>query len=564
MVTKRTSTWRRLSIPVLGLALFAASACTATPAQQAAQGGGGGQSGSSAPQPASVLTLQGDSTKTQDFNPLSGTGQNQNFLIYEPLVFISPIDSTPTAFLAAKFSKVSASDLEVTVRDGVKWSDGKPFTAADVVFTFNLLKKFPAVDIKGVWAFLKSVTASGSKVSFTLKQPSLPFMDTILSVPIVSEHQWSAVPDPAKYADAKPIGTGPYVVKSYTPSEIKLAKNPSYWQANKVAADEIDYPVGATAASASALQVTSGTYDWVYSFLPDVQKTYIDPDPKNRTYYFPPGGVIALYLNLTKKPYSNVDFRKGVSLSLNRSSIARKAVNGYLDQASTTGLILPNLKKYLDPSIPNQGMVSQNKDAALAAFGKAGYTMKGDKLTGADGSQAAFTMLVPNGFTDWQQAAVEVQQELAAVGIAVKIDNPQYAQYSKTIGSGDFDAAFGGFGGSGNAYTDYNNALNSAFAAPIGTQTVNNFERFKDPSVDKALQTLATSTDNKAQLTATYSLEKIMMEQVPIVPMYYGGSWGLFKIDKFTGWPSAKDPYTLPTTYNNSLLKVLTTITKVK
>jgi len=96
----------------------------------------------------------------------------------------------------------------------------------------------------------------------------------------------------------------------------------------------------------------------------------------------------------------------------------------------------------------------------------------------------------------------------------------------------------------------------------VNTPSANNFERFKDPAVDQALSTLASATDESAQMQATYKLEHVMSDSVPVLLMYYGGSWGLFSTKHFTGWPTADDPYTLPTLYNNSLLTVLTHLTK--
>jgi peptide/nickel transport system substrate-binding protein len=120
----------------------------------------------------------------------------------------------------------------------------------------------------------------------------------------------------------------------------------------------------------------------------------------------------------------------------------------------------------------------------------------------------------------------------------------------------------GGFGGAGVPYTDFNNALNSSFAVPVGTPTVNNFERFKSASVDKSLAQLAAATDASTQQAATNQLQQEMYTQTPIVLLYYGGSWGLFSTKNFTGWPSAADPYALPTSYNNAVLMVLTHLKK--
>jgi peptide/nickel transport system substrate-binding protein len=170
--------------------------------------------------------------------------------------------------------------------------------------------------------------------------------------------------------------------------------------------------------------------------------------------------------------------------------------------------------------------------------------------------------MMPNSFTDWVAAATEVKNELTADGIKVSLDLPQFAQYQSEIQAGTFDAAIGGFGGTGSPYTDFNNALNSSYATPINTPTANNFERFKSPSVDQALATLASAASPAAQQQATDRLETTMYDTVPIVLLYYGGSWGLFSSRHFTGWPSASDPYTLPTNYNNSLLTVITRLRK--
>jgi peptide/nickel transport system substrate-binding protein len=170
--------------------------------------------------------------------------------------------------------------------------------------------------------------------------------------------------------------------------------------------------------------------------------------------------------------------------------------------------------------------------------------------------------VLPNSFTDWAAAATEISTELGQVGIKVSLDEPQYTQYSQTTQAGTFNAAIGGFGGSGNPYTDFNQALNSSFATPVHTPTVNNFERFKNAQVNQALATLAAATSKPAQQQATDRLEQMMYATVPIVPLYYGGSWGLFSTKHFTGWPSASNPYTLPTNYNNSLLTVVTHLVK--
>ena len=550
---------RRTRRVLIGLAVAAVAASTLTACR-------GHANDFSSAAGSTTLTIQGDlgnPTLTADFNPFqnSPVRLGGSLLIYEPLEIRSPVDGSYTPFLATGYKFTTPTQLAYSIRGGVTWSDGTPFTPADVVFTFELLKKYPALDTTGIWAQLSGISASGNTVTATFKKPNVPFAGIVAAVPIVPQHIWSTISDPSKYADAKPIGTGPFTLSTFSPTGYVLKKNGTYWQSAKVAPAAVSFPAQSTNQSTNQFEVSSGRFDWAYQFLPDVQQTYVSRS-KSNTYWFPPGGAICLYMNLTKAPYTNADYRRGISLALNRDTIATKAVNGYLGGASQSGLILPNLQKWLDPSLADKGNVTQSVTASKAAFAKAGYTSSGGRLVNSSGQQASMTLVIPGGYSDWVAAGKEVVTELSAVGMKVTLQLPQAPQYTQQIDSGNFDAAFGGFGGTGDPYTDFNNALNSSFATPINTPTVNNFERFKDSTVDAALATLAKATDYDQQKAATDTLEQVMYQQVPIVTLYYGGSWGLFSTKNFVGWPSASAPYTLPTPYNNAMLTVLTHLTR--
>jgi peptide/nickel transport system substrate-binding protein len=547
---------RSAAVCLCAAGLLAASACSSSSS--------GGASGTAAG--GGVLTIQGDvgnPTLVEDFNPLNPTGElGGSRLIYAPLETVSTVNGSYTPFLATGYKFTNPTTLVFTIRPGVKWSDGTAFTPADVVFTFDLLKKYPALDANGVWSQIKAVAASGDNVTFTFKAPNVPFAATIAQTPIVPQHIWSTVANPVTFTNTHPVGTGPFKLGSFSPTQYTLTKNTLYWGASTIAPTSVVFPAQATSQATNQLEVSSGQFDWAYQYLPDVQATYVSRDPATNKYWFPPGGTIGLFLNLTKTPYSNVNFRQGVSLALDRATIAQKAVNGYLASASTSGIILPNEQQWLDTSLPDQGVVSQNIAAATAAFAKAGYTLSGGKLTGTGGTQASMTIVLPNSFSDWVAAATEISTELGKVGIKVTLDEPQYAQYSQTIQAGTFDAAIGGFGGTGSPYTDFNEALNGNFATPVHTPTVNNFERYSNTGVDAALATLAAATTQPAQQKATDQLETMIYNNVPIVLLYYGGSWGLFSTKHFTGWPSASNPYTLPTPYTDALLTVVTHLVK--
>jgi peptide/nickel transport system substrate-binding protein len=544
----RTRTTALASVFLVASAL-ALGACAGSDNKTGAAGGG-------------TLTIQGDAGNPQlveNFNPLViPTELHGAQLMYEPLEIRSPIDGHFTPYLATGHTFTDPKTVVFTIRQGVTWSDGRPFTAKDVVFTYDLLKKFPELDSTGIWSQITGATASGNKVTVTFKQPNVPFVGVLAAQVIVPEHLWSTVKNPAKFTNTEPVGTGPFMLDKFAPTQYSLKKNADYWQADKIAPDEVVMPAQSTNQSTNQLDVTSGKFDWSYNYLPDVEKTFVSRDKAHNVYWFPPGGTIGLFMNLTKQPYSNVDFRKGVSMALDRDSIADKAVNGYEKGASQSGLILPNLDKWLDPDIPDSGNVAQDTSGALAEFEKAGFTQKGGKLVDSSGKQVSMSIMMPSNYSDWVAGGKEVVNQLGAIGVKATLDTPTADQYISATQAGNFDVAFGGYGGTGDPYTDFNNMLNSAYAAPIGTATANNFERFKDPKVDAALTTLAGATGQAQQQTAVHQLENVMYDQVPIVLMYYGGSWGLFSTKNFTGWPSEKNPYALPTSYNNEILEVVT------
>lgn len=507
----------------------------------------------------SVLTISGSTNTVLDLNPFNGdTGVDA---MYNTLELVNPVNGHFTPELATAFKATNSKTLVFTIRKGVKWSNGTAFTPADVVFTFNLIKKYPALDSGGVWSQLSSVAAVGNSVVFKLKVPDVPLGLSLAQVPIVSQAVWSKVANPVKYTASHPVVTGPYSLGSYAPTKLVLKKNPTSFEANQVRPGSVAFVAAPTNHSAAAILIASGRYDFAYAYIPDVQKAFVARNPAHNVYWFPPGGVVSLYFNLTQAPFNNAYFRQGVSYALDRRAIENKAVFGVENVAPQTGLILPGQRAWQDPSIPNSGLITMNRATAKADFKKAGFTEKGGKLIGANGKQLSFAITVPNSYSDWVSAARQIATNLGQVGISVTLKEPTSAIYANQTQAGEFQAAVGSFGGSGSPYSAFNPALNGAFAAPIKTPTVNNFERFQSRSVNQDLAALARATTKKEQLKATYALEQVMYKQVPIVEMYYGGMWGLFSTRRWVGWPSAKNPYTLPATWNSDLLAILMHVT---
>ncbi|HYS37287.1 MAG TPA: ABC transporter substrate-binding protein [Pseudonocardiaceae bacterium] len=498
----------------------------------------------------------GSPTLQDNFNPFSANKRTGTTYMYEPLEYVNAVDGRETPFLATGHTLKGATEADFTIRTGVNWSDGKPFTPADVVFTFNYLKKYPALDSMGVWQHVQSVTASGNTVEVRFTAPDVPFTQQVEQEVIVPEHIWSTITDPTTYTNTAPVVTGPYTLGSFNPNQYTLTKNTKYWQADNVATKTLVFPA-LSGNQQSELELSRGGYDWATLFIPNVTQTWVGKDTKNNHYWFPPGGTISLFLNLTKAPYNNPTFRQALSYALDRKDIANKAEDGYVQPASQSGLLLPNLKNWLDPSLPNNGVINQDMAKATQLFSQAGYTLKNGTLVGPNGP-VTMTVQTPNGYTDWLQAAQTLQQQLKAAGITATIQTPEFAAYNQAMQNGTFDAAIAAFGGTGSPYLDFFNTLASGQTAPVGQTAASNFSRFNDPSLDTLLKQMQGETQGAQQQNTAHQLEQVMYQQTPLITLFYGATWAEYSTKKLTGWPDASNPYAPPAPYGAPPLMIVT------
>lgn len=162
-------------------------------------------------------------TFVRNFNPFLGATNlhTTTDFIYEPLVVFNEMHgNTPVFRLAENFTM--ADDLmSVTfdIRKGVKWSDGKAFTADDVVYSFNLVKEKPELDQSGINSWVTGVEkVNDYQVKFRLSEANSNVPYEIAKVPVVPKHVWSKVKDPATFTNENPVGSGPFTeIDTFTP-----------------------------------------------------------------------------------------------------------------------------------------------------------------------------------------------------------------------------------------------------------------------------------------------------------------------------------------------------------
>jgi peptide/nickel transport system substrate-binding protein len=535
---------RSLIATVATAAVLVAAGCTGTE----------GQSGNSSEGRVDFLNLGGfggGSNPQPNYNPyLEATRLGAIDYLFEPLMQFDNFGCEAKPWLATKYEWKDPSTLVFTMRDGVKWTDGQAFTAKDVEFTFNMIKQYKALDLKGIWRYLSSVTAPDDKTAqFTFNGPGAGAFTSLNEVKIVPKHVWEKQSDPVTFVNAdNPVGTGPFTVKSFNGQQLVIARNPNYWQADKVKVEEIRFNSDQGDSQVNQLKLSRGEFDTNAMFVPDIQKTYVERDPKNNHYWYPPGGNISLYMNLTKAPFNDVAFRKALLTAINRQEIADKAQLGYVKPASQTGITVPNQEDWIPSDIANKGIQPFDTAKADQALSAAGYHKSGDgKRLGKDGKPIAFKFAVPGDWTDWVAAQKIIIENLASLGFSVTQDGPAFPSYENDRAIGNYDVVLGVYGGTCNMFRNFQEPLASDVGAPVGQKATSNFVRWNDARTDELIDKLFAAQDEKAQKAIVGDLSKIMMDQVPLIPLWYGARWFQYSTKKAVGWPDEKNPYALPT-----------------
>lgn len=497
-----------------------------------------------------VANASGD--YTQNFNPYNTSNlTTSQGVIYETLLFFNRGDESITPWLASNYQYSSdLTQITFTIRSGVQWSDKTPFTSDDVKFTLDELKQYPAMDINGLWNQIASVTAPDpSTVIVKLSAPFTPLLWYLGGQTyILPKHIWASVGDGSKYADPNPIGTGPYVLKKFTPQLVTLTKNANFWQADKVKVQEVRYPAFDSNTSAE-LAMNQGTVDWAAIYTANIQKTYISRDPQHNHYWFPPSDILMLFVNTAKYPFNQLAVRKALSFAIDREKLSKVAESGYEPLASPTGLVLPNDQKYLAQQYADLKF-TMDVNGAQQQLESAGFKKGSDGIyVGKNNKKLSMTLDVVTGFTDWIVGAQIIASNLKALGIEVNVNTISQDAWSNNLAVGSFDISLCWTNPGPSPYFLYDALLRSTNSAPLGQSANSNYERWNDPAVDKLLDQFAQSNDFATQQQAMAGIQQIMVEQLPSIPLLNEPYWYEYNTTSYVGWPDEGHLYAEPSPY---------------
>ena len=533
-------------------------------------------------------------TFSEDFNPYDNnsvaSSMGTRSMVNEPLYEFDQLDATAAGihpWLATAFAfQNGGKDLQVTIRQGVKFSDGSAFGPADVAATFKMFET-PATNIRGVPAQASDPTVSGNNVTLHFKSAQYTGLFNILSNTFMLKasmaQQIAANPT---MTIKVPLGTGPFMLSSYTSSLIRWKPNPNYWGGTPPES-EIDTPSIATNAGASDALI-SGQLDWAGNDIPNVYANYVNLNPQTNHAWFASGSTVTLWFNLNPgnggaTGINEAAVRKAVSYGVDRNALALLGESGYEQPAtSSSGLILPNQNAFLENSLKNDLSISGSvpdpataKAQSLPAgadvydiLKNGGWTPPAsshfDSATGAyrsggncDGSSTAncwtkgskiikFSVYDPVPFSDYWENAALMSQELQALGMDVTTKPAQgYSDWNTNITSNPAQwqtAIHWGNGGS-IPYIQYQNWFDST--------DVNSVAHYQGWTSADALAALRQYESTDPSDTATLypivqKLEKIMATEVPDAPLLYGADWNVFSSAKYTGWPNQSHPYMNP------------------
>jgi peptide/nickel transport system substrate-binding protein len=476
-------------------------------------------------------------------NPYTGAWNNGfvDAQILEPLLtYANNLSIVPD--LATSYSvNYQQGSYTFNLRPNVKWSDGQPFTAEDVKFSFEqIISKY---DIFGAFYFANTtVTITNNNQTVIIKPGRfLPGIQLLLfaslDTAIVPEHVLAGQNFLQSSFLQDPIGTGPFVLSQWVKgSYIQLNRNPNYWGAPEPYLDNITIRF-ITDPTALEAAVSSGQVDYVfrgipYSAYPTLNQTgTVKVIPSTRPPY-----ETAIWFNLNSPYISNPDVRKAIDYALNKTDIAYKATSGVAQAVDYT----------IDPTAvpPSPGIVKYPYNVSMANYllDQAGYPVQ------PNGSRFTLQLLTRTGAPDEAIAAQLIKSDLAQVGINVNIQTVDFATYLSLQSKGQ-----------------YQMSVISYWLSPIWTYQLfdsawigkgpftNNF--FYNSSVTDALfNQWLQATQPSQQVQILQQIENQLSQDLPEIPLYadvwinlvntnFVGS--SIPVGKYVFWDSLANVYSL-------------------
>ena len=431
--------------------------------------------------------------------------------LYNTLVRFSFEDGvTPVPDLAESWTaNEDASEWTFKLREDVRWHDGEPFTAEDVVFTIEAIVN-PEVGSRWSSSFagLESVEALDEHtVKFTFSEPFAPMLSTLAyNIAIVPKHilEDQDLSDPEAFR-RNPIGTGPFkFVEQVSGSHFVVEANPDYYE-GKPDIEQVTFRVTPDVNSQIA-QLLTGELDVTWTVEP-VHMDRVSNAPNltltsvkiPRWDWFP--------LNLNNPLFQDDRVRRALAYALDREQIVARILGGQGEVAQGP---IPNVIDW----VPTEGVeqISYDPERALELLEEAGWTRGDDGvLRNSAGEPFAFTLLADRGNPTRDQLYLYAQQAWQALGMQVDLETTEWNTVLARYRSGDYDTRLGWWviKPDPDLY-DY-----------LHTEGDLNQISYSNPEVDALLERGRATTNQEERAEIYGEVQRILAEDQPGVFLYY-------------------------------------------
>lgn len=412
----------------------------------------------------------------------------------------------------AKSWDVSDDGLTYTfhLQPGVTWHDGQPFSAKDVLFSFNTFLKETHPRARALFGRCESITAPDeSTVVFKLKEPFPAFLQAfeVSTTPIMPAHIYEGTDFRANPKNATPIGTGPFMFKEWEKgSFIHLVANPNYWQKGKPYLKDIYFRIIPDAASrALALEkgeVLQSQYNDIEPFdVPRLAKLPNLSLTKQGYEFVAP--LMWLEVNGRNAPLNDKRFRQAMMYALDRTFIRDNIWFG-LGRIATGPI--NSVTKYYDANVRKYDFDPKKAVALLDEMG-----LKPD----AKGVRATIKFMpLPYGET-WQRLGEYVKQAMGRVGVNVILENTDAAGWGQREANWDFDVTANFL----YQYADPSIGVSRTYLSSNIRKGVmfSNTMGYANPEVDKLFEAAAKENDPKLRQEDYSKVQQILAEDVPVI-----------------------------------------------
>lgn len=408
--------------------------------------------------------------------------------------------------------EVSADNKVFTfyIRPGIVWEDGQPFTAHDVVFSFNAImdKRVMAPHLKVYYQDIAEVKAIDDlTVQFVFAKVYYKALTFAGEIQLLPRHVWEKELDhmaESRYSRA-PVGLGPYKFKEWqTGKKIILERNEKYW-GRKPEIKTVEYRI--IHDDKIALQLLKkGDLDFFgLSTLQWARLTGSDAfNARFQKIKYPSAGYSYIGWNTTRQPFTDVRVRTAMTMMVDRLKISQKLYFGLAEPI--TGPFAPFSKQYNS----EVKLLPYDPAAAVKLLNDAGWKdSDGDGVLDKDGKKFEFEFFIPSGSPS-EKIAVIFKEDLRKIGVIMTISTMEWAAFLEKINKKDFTAT--SLGWSASIDSDPYQVWHSSQAKSEGGS---NFVSFMNDKADKLMDQARITFEEEARNRYFHEIHRLIADEQP-------------------------------------------------